>query len=256
MTAALASKAANLCSEAEWQTRKECAALYRLVALHGWDDLTFTHVSARVPGEDEHFLINPYGMFFDEITASSLVKIDIDGNILDRTDARINRQGFLIHSTIHGARHDARFVMHLHTGPACAVAAQEQGLLPITQTAMTLLEDMAYHDYEGIDFVQEERERLVRNLGTRHTMLLRNHGTLTIGTTPAATFVRSFFLNRACDMQLLAQSGGAQVRLVQPEIVAAVGRESGYKGDAEHLQTLVWPGLLRRLERLSPGYDE
>jgi len=255
MTAVLARENLGSMSDAEWQARRECAALYRLVALQGWDDLTFTHVSARVPGEEEHFLINPYGLFFDEITASCLVKIDVEGNIVDNTDVRINRQGFLIHSTIHRARADARFVMHLHTGPACAVAAQEQGLLPITQTAMTLLEDLAYHDYEGIDFLEDERERLVRNLGTRHTMLLRNHGTLTVGTTPASTFVRSFNLNRACDMQLRAQSGGQPIRLVAPEIVAMVGRESNYKGDAEHLQTLVWPGLLRKLERLAPGYD-
>ena len=254
MTDAVASPVELSVSREEWQVRKDCAALYRLVALHNWDDLTFTHISARAPGQDDHFLINRYGLFFDEITASSLVKIDVEGNVVDQSDARINRQGFLIHSTIHRARPDARFVMHLHAGPACAVAAQAQGLLPITQTAMTLLEDLAYHDYEGIDFTEEERERLVENLGPRHTMLLRNHGTLTIGTTAAAAFVRSFFLNRACDMQLRAQSGGAALRLVGPEIVANVGRESGYKGDAAHLEGLVWPGLLRKLDRLSSDF--
>jgi ribulose-5-phosphate 4-epimerase/fuculose-1-phosphate aldolase len=255
MATVLGTPASAGMSDAEWQARKDCAALYRLVALYGWDDLVFTHVSARVPGEEEHFLINPYGMFFEEITASCLVKIDVDGNIIDGSDARVNRQGFLIHSTIHRARTDARFVMHLHTGPACAVAAQKQGLLPLTQTALTLMADMAYHDYEGIDFHDDEKARLVANLGARHTMLLRNHGTLTIGKTAAAAFVRSHHLHRACDMQLQAQSGGAAVTLVSDDIVAAVGRESGYKGDADHLQTLVWPGLLRRVDRQLPGYD-
>ena len=242
------------CTEAEWQARVDCAALYRLVAMYGWDDLVFTHVSARVPGEDEHFLINPYGLFFDEITASCLLKIDIDGNIVGQTRGRVNRQGFLIHSTVHRARSDARFVMHLHTDSSSAVSAQRCGLLPITQTAMTLFADLAYHDYEGVDFIEEERQRLTNNLGTKHTMLLRSHGLLTLGTTAAAAFGRTHALERACRMQIAAQGGGELIH-VGSDIVAGVGRESRYAEDASHLEALIWPGLLRRLASRSPGFD-
>ena len=234
------------CSTAEWQARVSCAALYRLVSIFGWDDLVFTHVTARVPGEEEHFLINPYGFLFEEITASKLVKIDIDGNVLGSEGARVNPQGFLIHSTVHRARPDARFVMHLHTVASSAVAAQRCGLLPITQTAMTLLQDVAYHDYEGIDFVEEERARLRRNIGNKSTVLLRNHGLLTIGSTAGAAFMRTYTLERACRMQVAAQAGGDLIHVAE-DVISSIDGRSG--------DDLVWSAMLRRLGRLAPGYD-
>jgi ribulose-5-phosphate 4-epimerase/fuculose-1-phosphate aldolase len=173
-------------SEAEWTARVELAALYRLVALHGWDDMIFTHISARVPGPEHHFLINPYGWYFEEMTASCLIKVDLDGNIVQETDAMINPAGFTIHSAIHAAREDATVVMHLHTDQGVAVSSQKEGLLPISQTAMIVREYIAYHDYEGVALDLDERERLVADLGpTKHSMLLRNHGTLTCGESAA-----------------------------------------------------------------------
>ncbi|HEX5777059.1 MAG TPA: class II aldolase/adducin family protein, partial [Caulobacteraceae bacterium] len=170
----------------EWKVRVELAALYRLVAMHGWDDAIFTHISARIPGPDHHFLINPYGMFFEEITASSLVKIDLEGNILQDTPYFINPAGFTIHSAIHAAREDAQFVMHLHSDQGVAVAAQAEGLLPLSQHALIVMSNIAYHDYEGIALNLDERERLVADLGaTKKLMLLKNHGTLAIGATAA-----------------------------------------------------------------------
>ena len=165
-------------SPEEWQTRVELAALYRLVALYGWDDMIYTHISARVPGPDHHFLINPYGLFFDEITASSLVKIDLEGAILQETAYFVNPAGFTIHSAIHAAREDARFVMHLHSDAGVAVSAQKEGLLPLSQHALIVLPRLAYHTYEGIALNHEERERLVADIGDKNLMLLRNHGTL------------------------------------------------------------------------------
>ena len=168
-------------SEAEWQTRVELAALYRLVALHGWDDMIFTHISARVPGPEHHFLINPYGFYFDEITASSLVKVDLEGNIVQDTTHFINPAGFTIHSAVHAAREDAKFVIHLHTVGGVGVAAQAEGLLPISQNACLLQHQVAYHGYEGLALHHDERERLVADLGDKPLMLLRNHGTLAVG---------------------------------------------------------------------------
>jgi len=195
-------------SAEEWNARVDCAALYRLVALYGWDDMIFTHISMRLPGPEHHFLINPYGFFFDEITASSLVKVDLEGNIVDPTPHFINPAGFTIHSAIHAAREDAHVVIHVHTDQGVAVSAQKKGLLPISQTAMIVLGDMAYHDYEGVALDLDERERLVRDIGTKNLLMLRNHGTLAVGETPAAAFLRIFFLERACKMQVLAQAGG------------------------------------------------
>src|SRR5580698_5725110 len=172
-------------SEEEWKARVELAALYRLVALYGWDDMIYTHISARIPGPDHHFLINPYGMFFGEMTASSLVKIDLEGQILQETPYFINPAGFTIHSAIHAARDDALYVMHLHSDQGVAVAAQKEGLLPISQHALICLPRLAYHDYEGIALNADEKERLVRDLGDKAIMLLRNHGTLAVGRSAA-----------------------------------------------------------------------
>ena len=240
---------------AEWAARVELAALYRLVALYGWDDAIFTHISMRVPGPEHHFLINPFGMFFEEMTASSLVKIDLDGRIVAPTPYAINPAGFTIHSAIHAAREDARCVMHLHTDHGVGVSAQRDGLLPLTQNALVVLPMLASHDYEGIALNLSERERIVRDLGDRSLMLLRNHGTLAVGPTAAATWLGMFFLERACSQQVAALSAG-------PDGVVAASRGSPLevaappKGAATGAPaSRAWPGFLRRLQRALPGYD-
>ncbi len=240
-------------SEAEWQARIELAALYRLVALHGWDDMIFTHISARVPGPEHHFLINPYGWYFDEITASSLIKVDLDGNIVQDTTHFINPAGFTIHSAIHAAREDAHYVVHLHTVAGVGVASQEHGLLPLSQNACLLQDQVAYHGYEGLALNHDERERLVADLGDKALMLLRNHGTLAVGQTAAEAWVGIFFLERACAQQMAALSGGRKHVLIAPEAAQAETREQG-KG-ISFVSGLAWPGALRQLARKSPGYD-
>ncbi|MBX9616040.1 MAG: class II aldolase/adducin family protein [Caulobacteraceae bacterium] len=240
-------------SAEEWQTRVELAALYRLVALHGWDDMIFTHISARVPGPEHHFLINPYGYYFEEITASSLVKVDLDGNIVEETRSFINPAGFTIHSAIHAAREDARFVIHLHTVAGVGVAAQKEGLLPLGQNACLLQHQVAYHGYEGVALNHDERARLVADLGDRSLMLLRNHGTLAVGSTAAAAWVGMFFLERACAQQVAALSGGRDHVLMAPDAAQAETREQG-RG-LSFIAGLAWPGALRLLDRKSPGYD-
>ena len=239
----------------EWKVRVELAALYRLVAMHGWDDAIFTHISARIPGPDHHFLINPYGMFFEEITASSLVKIDLDGNILQETPYFINPAGFTIHSAIHAAREDAQFVMHLHSDQGVAVAAQEEGLLPLSQHALIVTPNLAYHDYEGIALNLDERERLVADLGaTKKLMLLKNHGTLSVGATAAECWLGMFYLERACKQQVMALSAGRKhvleaPKAAQEEVKMQIGGGMGMIGQ------LAWPGCLRQLDRRLPGYD-
>ena len=239
----------------EWKVRVELAALYRLVARHGWDDAIFTHISARIPGPDHHFLINPYGMFFEEITASSLVKIDLDGNILQETPYFINPAGFTIHSAIHAAREDAQFVMHLHSDQGVAVAAQEEGLLPLSQHALIVAPNLAYHDYEGIALNLDERERLVADLGpTKKLMLLKNHGTLSVGATAAECWLGMFYLERACKQQVMALSAGRKhvleaPKAAQEEVKMQIGGGMGMIGQ------LAWPGCLRQLDRRLPGYD-
>ncbi|MNH96696.1 Decarboxylase NovR [compost metagenome] len=240
-------------SEAEWKARVDLAALYRLVALHGWDDMIFTHISARVPGPEKHFLINPYGWYFDEITASSLVKVDLDGNIVQDTTSFINPAGFTIHSAVHAARDDAHFVIHLHTVNGVGVAAQKDGLLPISQNACLLQHQVAYHGYEGLALHHEERERLVADLGDKPLMLLRNHGTLAVGETAAQAWVGVFFLERACAQQVAALSAGRDNVLIAPDAAQAETRDQG-RG-LGFVSALAWPGALRQLERKSPGYD-
>ena len=191
-------------STEEWQTRVDLAALYRLVALYGWDDLVFTHISARVPGEDNHFLLNPYGLLFEEIKASDLVKIDLDGNIVSETEYFVNAAGFTIHSAVHGNGQHNHAVIHTHSNDGVAVSAQEHGLLPISQTAMVIRNECAYHDYEGIALNHDERERLLNDLGDKHCMILRNHGLQATGATCADAWLRLFFLERACTMQIKA----------------------------------------------------
>jgi ribulose-5-phosphate 4-epimerase/fuculose-1-phosphate aldolase len=242
------------CSAEEWQARVELAALYRLVALFGMDDLIFTHVSARVPGPEHHFLINPYGMFFDEITASSLVKVDLHGNIVEPTEYAINPAGFTIHSAIHAAREDAKFVLHVHTDAGVAVSATKEGLLPISQYALTVLPKLAYHDYEGIALDLGERDRLVADLGDKTLLLLWNHGTLAVGETAGQCWLGIYSLERACRMQVMASAQGREhLRLAPDEAIETVKQQ--IQAAMGIGAVLAWPGLLRKLDRQSPGYD-
>ncbi|MFN3591992.1 MAG: class II aldolase/adducin family protein [Thermaurantiacus sp.] len=243
-------------SAEEWALREDLACAYRLVAHHGWDDLIFTHLSVRVPGPEHHFLINPYNLMFDEITASSLVKIDVDGHPVMDTPYLTNPAGFCIHSAIHMAREDAHAVIHLHTPHGQAVAAMADGLMPLTQTAMLIRDEVAYHHYEGVATDLEERARLVADLGSKKAMILRNHGTLTVGETVAEAFIAMYFLERACEAQCLALAGG--VDLVNhppqgtPEKTAGQGRE-GLKLVGN---MLAWPALRRRMDRLDASYRD
>ncbi len=237
----------------EKQLRVDLAACYRLVALFGWDDLVFTHISARLAGDGHHFLINPYGMLFEEITASSLVKVDAEGNKVTHSQYPVNPAGFVIHSAIHAARPDVVCVLHVHTTAGVAVSAQKAGLLPISQQSTITLASLGYHDYEGIALRDDEKPRLVRDLGRNTALILRNHGLLTVGRSIADAFVAMFTLQRACEIQVLAQSGGAELLSVDRGIVegvksnvAAVTR--GGSG------ALAWPGLLRKLDRVDPSY--
>ncbi len=244
-------------SEEEWKVRVDLAAMYRLTALNKWDDMIFTHISHRVPGPEHHFLINPYGFFFEEMTASSLVKVDLDGNIVQETPYFINPAGFTIHSAIHAAREDAQVVMHLHTDDGVAVSAQKEGLLPLSQTAMVARHDLSYHDYEGIALDLGERERLVADIGETSNMILRNHGTLTVGETAAECFLRMFFLERACSMQVRALTAGRDgVLHGGEEVQNVVKQQSNPQGAKVLANQLAWPGLLRRLDRELPGYAE
>jgi ribulose-5-phosphate 4-epimerase/fuculose-1-phosphate aldolase len=240
-------------SAEEWQARVDCAALYRLVALHGWDDMIFTHISMRVPGPEHHFLINPYGMLFEEITASSLVKVNLEGEIVAPTPYYINPAGFTIHSAVHAAREDALCVIHLHTDAGVGVSAQSEGLLPLTQNALLVRPQLAYHTYEGVALNLDERERLVADLGDKKLLLLRNHGTLSVGMNAADAFIGIFFLERACAQQVNALSGGRAGVLMAPEAAQAETREQS-KGLAM-VSGLAWPALKRKLDRHLPGYD-
>ena len=206
-------------TDAEWGQRVNLAACYRLIAHYGWDDLVDTHISARVPGPDHHFLINPYGLMFDEITASSLVKVDLDGNQLSKSEYSINPAGFTIHSAIHEVREDAGCVLHLHTPDGTAVASCMEGLLPMNQTAQLVTHDLAYHDYEGIALDHDERPRLQKDLGNKNHMLLRNHGTLTVGRSVASAFERMFHLERACTMQVRTRMLGPTAYPVEQAVV-------------------------------------
>lgn len=244
-------------SEEEWALRCDLAATYRLSALHGWDDLVFTHISVRAPDEGgaPRFLLNPYGLLFDEITASSLVKVDTEGNIVQETPYFVNPAGFTIHSALHMARGaDAHCVLHLHSDHGVAVSAQKGGLRKLTQFSMIVHDDVAYHDYEGIALDHDERERIIADMGTKNLLMLRNHGTLTVGPNCAIAFARMYFLERACRAQVLAQSGGDLIECDQG--LSARVREQSAPGFQEGLgDALLWPALMRKLNRELPGYD-
>jgi ribulose-5-phosphate 4-epimerase/fuculose-1-phosphate aldolase len=245
-------------SAEEWQLRVDLAAAYRLVALFGWDDLVFTHISARVPGPgDEHtgqFLINPYGFMFEEITASSLVKVDADGNKLDDTPFDVNPAGFVIHSAVHGARHDAGCVLHVHSLNGIAVSAQKGGVLPLSQQSIFVLSSLGYHGYEGVALRDDEKPRLVADLGPNNFLMLRNHGLLTVGRTVADAFLSMYLFETVCTIQVRAMAGGSELVAVDPRIVATARQQAAAVTKGLGAQ-LTWPGLLRRLRRRLPGFD-
>jgi len=253
MSTAVAPDVKSRLGPAEWDLRVNLAACYRLVALFHWDALIFTHISARVPGPEHHFLINPYGMLFDEITASSLVKVDRDvRKVMDSAD-EINAGGFVVHSAIHAVREDAKCVLHLHTLNGVAVSAQKDGVLPVSQQSIVVLASLAYHDYEGIALNEDEKPRLVRDLGDKTFLMLRNHGLLTAGETIADAFVFMYVFEAACTIQVRAQAGGGELIPVDPRIIAgaraAVKQVTRGAGGG-----IAWPGLLRKLDRLDPSY--
>ena len=242
-------------SAEEWQARCDFAAAYRLVAYFGWDDLIGTHLSARIPGKEE-FLMNPLGLMFDEITASSLVKVNLEGDILHETEYSINRAGYVIHSAVHAAREDLHCVIHLHTKDGVAVSATQEGLLPLNQSAMMMRSHIARHAYEGVATNEEERERLVADLGNARAMLLDNHGTLYVGKTVAEAFYHAYMVEWACTTQVRTLSMGLTLQHANAETVALTEGSLDRYGDGfgEICDTLVWPALLRKLERVNPGY--
>jgi ribulose-5-phosphate 4-epimerase/fuculose-1-phosphate aldolase len=240
-------------SEAEWELRVDLAAAYRMVASYGWDDLIFTHLSVRIPGPEHHFLLNPYNLMFEEVTASSLIKVDVNGNPVEPTPFITNPAGFTIHSAVHMAREDAHAVMHLHTPHGQAVSAQAEGLLPLTQAAMLVREDLAYHDYEGIAVDLDERDRIVADLGSKNLMLLRNHGTLAVGETVGEAFIRLYTLERACQAQIMALSAGENINN-PPQGAPEVAAEQGAIGLRLAAKLLAWPALKRKAYRLDPRF--
>ena len=243
-------------SAEEWAIRVDLAAAYRLVAMYGWDDMIFTHLSARVPGPEHHFLINPYNLMFEEITASSLVKIDVDGHPVMETPYITNAAGFTIHSALHMARDDAMAVMHVHTKAGQAVSAQAAGLMPLTQTAMLIRDEVTYHEYEGVATDLEERERLVQDLGSKDAMILRNHGTLTVGRSVADCFVKLYYLERACEAQVMALTAGPDGLYNPPQGTPEKAAGQGKYGLGMVAEKLAWPALLRKLDRMDPGFRD
>ncbi len=240
-------------SDEEWAIRVDLACAYRMVAHYGWDDLIFTHLSARIPGDEHQFLLNPYQLMFEEVTASSLVKVDVQGNPVEPTPFITNPAGFTIHSAIHMAREDAHAVMHLHTPAGQAVSAHSEGLLPLTQTAMLVRHDVAFHEYEGVAVDLDERERLVANLGDKGAMILRNHGTLAVGKNVGECFVKLYFLERACQAQVMALSAGKDVSM-PPQGAPEVTAEQGAVGLNVAANLLAWPALKRKAYRLDPSF--
>src|SRR6266566_1277501 len=238
----------------EWAARVDLAAAYRLVSLYKWEDLVFTHITLRVPDAEDQFLINPYGVFFDEITASSLVKIDLKGQKIDHSPFEVNPAGFVIHSAIHAARHDAKCVLHTHTLNGVAVSAQRGGLRPISQHSMSVLGSLSYHDFEGPALRDDEKPRLVADLGDKNSLILRNHGLLTVGETVADAFVSMYYLETSCAIQVRAQSGGGELISVPKEIIESSYPQMAGAGRVGNRGALVWPGLLRRLDRSDSSY--
>lgn len=244
-------------SAAEWQARVELAAAYRLTAMMGWTDMLGTHISCRVPGTEDQFLINPYGLLFEEMKASDLIKCDTEGRKLSKSPYEVNSAGFTIHSAIHMNCHSAEAVMHCHTQFGVAVASQKQGLLPLNQMALTALSQVRYHDFEGVAENHDERERLVKDLGDGSMLILRNHGTLTIGTSIGEMFARMYRLERACKFQITATSGGAELNHLPREVINHTIEQGNMiygPGGRGASGKLMWAALLRKLDRESPDY--
>ena len=246
-------------TDAEWRTRVDLAAAFRLVELYGWSDMLATHLSARVPGPDDHFLINAYGLMFEEITASSMVKVDADGNELSPSEYGINPAGFVIHGAVHEARPELACVIHTHTAAGLGVATQEEGLLPLTQQSLSVIAHTGYHDYQGIAFDLAERESLLADLGDNRVLVLRNHGLLTVGKTVAEAFMWMYRAERACRFQLAFQQAGAKAKEI-PEEIQRVTIERNRKAISSEgyrpIGVKEWPALLRKLDRERPGYDQ
>lgn len=248
-----ASEVKSQVSAEEWQTRVDLAACYRLIAMYGWDDVVFTHVSAKIPGT-EHFLINPYGMMFEEITTSSLVKIDLKGNKLMDSPYDINPAGFTIHSAVHEVRHDAGCVLHTHTAAGVGVSAQKGGILPISQQSIFVLSSLSYHDYEGVALNEEEKVRLQADLGNTNNMVLRNHGLMTCGRSVSDAFLTMYTLQRCCEIQIAAQAGGGELIPI-PQAILDGAKEAMRKVTRGAGSGVAWPALLRKLQRVNPGFD-
>ena len=241
----------NSVSKEEWETRQDLAAFYRTIPYFGWDDLIFTHISAKVPGADDEFLINPYGFLFDEITASNLVKVNLKGKILSDTNNFINPAGFTIHSAIHESREDAHCIVHLHSNDGVAVASLKDGLLPLSQTGMLVRSQIAYHDYEGVALFEEEKERLVKDLGEARLMILRNHGTLALGKNVAEAFTNIYFLEKACSYQVRALSGNLELNYPSEESIETTRQQGEGR---EMAAALLWPAVKRKMERLDSSF--
>ncbi|HEX7892016.1 MAG TPA: class II aldolase/adducin family protein [Ramlibacter sp.] len=241
-------------SAEEWKLRVELAACYRLVALYGWSDLVFTHISARIPGPEHHFLINPYGLMFDEITASSLVKVDQDCNKVIDSPFPVNPAGFVIHSCIHQVREDAACVLHTHSRAGVAVSAQKCGVLPISQQSTFVLASLAYHGYEGVALRDDEKPRLQQDLGTKNFLVLRNHGLLTVGRSIPDAFLNMYIFENTCRIQIDAQAGGELIH-VDPRILEGLAQvmKTVTAGQGANI---AWPALIRKLDRTDPSYKE
>jgi ribulose-5-phosphate 4-epimerase/fuculose-1-phosphate aldolase len=239
-------------SQAEWETRVQLAACYRLIARYKMTDLIYTHISARIPGHEDQFLLNPYGLMFNEVTASNLVKIDLEGNLLENNGFRVNSAGFTIHSAIHAARHDVACVLHTHTKAGFAVSCQKQGLLPLNQISLQFHNRLAYHDYEGIALDLDERPRLVADLGDKYAMMLRNHGLLTAGRTIPEAFSLMYYLEKACEIQVAALAGGAELIYPSPEVCERTARQ--YEMDQHPIGDNEWAAHIRALDREDTSY--
>ena len=255
MNANSQSEIQKLVSAEEWQLRVDLAACYRLVALYGWSDLVFTHISARIPGPEHHFLINPYGLMFDEITASSLVKVDQQCNKIIESPYPVNPAGFVIHSAVHAAREDIQCVLHTHTKAGIAVSAQKNGVLPISQQSTFVLASLAYHDYEGVAFRDDEKPRLQADMCNANFLMLRNHGLLTCGKTIADAFLSMYTFENTCQIQIAAQSGGSELTHVDPRIIDGVGQAMKVQTGGLGGQ-FVWPSLIRKLDRIDDSYKQ
>jgi ribulose-5-phosphate 4-epimerase/fuculose-1-phosphate aldolase len=246
-------------SPEEMELRRDLAAAYRLAALFGWDDMIGTHFSVRLPtrpGAPEEFLINPYGMLFEEMTASCLIKVDVEGEVLSHSEYPVNKAGFVIHSAVHHGREDAGCVMHLHTRDGVAVSALESGLLPLNQTALVIRSKVSVHEYEGVATNYEERDRLVQDLGENDLMFLRNHGTLAVGPTVAEAFQRMYVFERACTLQVRTLAMGQPWHMPDAAVIEHMDQHAGRRNahSANYARNLVWPALLRKLDRVCPDY--